>query len=200
MKKLSTFLEDIESLATSPVPSIPPEVLKPEEDELMAIGHELSTTPDNSIVGLLKNALCEEFNAWYQYIICHEFLHGNERTNIEEFYLEAAKDEFEDHACWLMKRIAELGGNLEDMYRGMHVIDEKAKHKYIIPSNDVKESLLKNIQAEEGAIETYKQIEQISRDTDPTTNSKIKEILADEEEHLQKLKDFRDDILKNAEI
>ena len=52
-----------------------------------------------------------------------------------------------------------------------------------------------NIEAERGAIETYKKIEAYTRGIDVVTNKKIKLILQDEEEHLTELKDFLADII-----
>lgn len=190
----SIHMPNIDKLIPLTLMSDEPKDKEDDEDE----HHHVEQSHHEEIVRELKKALAEEFLAWYQYIICHEFLYGNERTNIEEFYKESAKDEFEDHACWLMKRINELGGDLAQFYAGPQVLSEIATHDYIVPVNDVAGSIQKNILAERGAIETYKNIEKLTRDNDPVTNSKIKEILADEEEHLQKLKDFQDDITKNT--
>lgn len=202
------------------------------------------------IIGKLKNALKEEFNAWYGYIIVKEWLTGLSRVDIEKMYDETAKDELEDHAFWLMKRINELGGTIEDI-SASPASWLTANHTYISPvwswktNNtccqtgsccgdcgdscgdicddlpsitlgepyeccgdgcqcgpqckpdiiEVKQSLLTNIKNEEGAIETYKDLIRTAQsDSDFVTERKCKEILADEEEHLQMLKDFLADI------
>ena len=54
--------------------------------------------------------------------------------------------------------------------------------------------LEQNIQSEKGAIETYTALEVVTRDNDVVTNRKVKEILADEQEHLQNLIDLHKDI------
>ena len=59
----------------------------------------------SEIIDKMKNALKEEFNAWYDYIIVKEWLEGTDRKDIEKFYEDTAKDELEDHGYWLMKRI-----------------------------------------------------------------------------------------------
>lgn len=153
---------------------------------------------DQPIIDAMKNALKEEFNAWYGYIIVKEWLTGIDRKEIEEFYEETAKDELEDHAYWLMKRINQLGGTIEDISQSPAVL-ETAAHKYIAPvwknnNIDIKSSLEINIKNEEGAIETYEELVKMTEDVDPASNSKLKEILADEQEHLQELKDFLQDI------
>ena len=45
-----------------------------------------------------------------------------------------------------------------------------------------------------GAIETYTALEAVTRGNDVVTNRKVKEILADEQEHLQNLIDLYKDI------
>lgn len=148
------------------------------------------------LIELLKGAFAEEMMAWYQYIIVEPFLKGNERTEIAELYKEAAKDELEDHGAWLLERINMLGGTPEGILRPEQW-NMIAKHKYIMPDQgwDVKTSLQQNIQAEQGAIETYRMLEKYTREIDPVSNTKIKEILADEEEHLQKLQELLADII-----
>ena len=152
----------------------------------------------SKIIDAMKNALKEELNAWYGYVIVKEWLKGTDRKDIEKFYEDTAKDELEDHGYWLMKRINQLGGTIEDITMSPNSWDS-AKHKYIAPTwtkdnIDIKKSLEDNIKNEEGAIETYEELVKMTEDVDPTSNSKLKEILADEQEHLQELKDFLQDI------
>ena len=78
-------------------------------------------------------------------------------------------------------------------------IFKKMGQKYIEPvwkdgGIPVQESLEINIENEKGAIQTYEKIVTMTEDIDPVTNSKAKEIIADEMEHLQELKDFLNDI------
>ena len=165
------------------------------------------------IIEKLKNALKEEFNAWYGYIIVKEFLVGNCRPEVAKLYEETAKDELEDHAYWLMQRIAELDGTIEDITASPaswltadHTyVSPKWSAKYskqdILPGDegvviDVLDSLLENVKNEMGAIETYRDlIETAALSKDYTTEKKCKEILADEEEHLQLLQDMLDDLV-----
>ena len=104
---------------------------------------------ESSIVNEMKNALKEELNAWYGYMIVKEWLTGANRKDIEKFYEDTAKDELEDHAYWLMKRINQLGGTIEDISLSPDSC-KSAKHKYIAPSwskdnIDIKKSLEDNI-------------------------------------------------------
>lgn len=151
----------------------------------------------NQLIQKLKSAYAEEINAWYQYTVAAPFLVGNERTEIAETFNKAAKDELDDHAAWLIERINKLGGNFQGI-DDLSLLNTVATHKYIKPaqSNAVAEALRKNIDAEKGAIETYVDLEEFTRDKDVVTNTKIKEILADEEEHLQWLEEYLEDIKK----
>ena len=161
----------------------------------------LSDIDARSVVSALQTALAEEFNAWYAYVITAKFLKGNNHLEVEEAYMEFAEDELEDHAYKLMERINQLGGAplgvlSPDMW------NKKADHKYIMPNSqfDVIKSIDENIKAEEGAIETYMKIEKLTRGKDVTTNDMIKHILADEQEHLQELKELRDSCLNNRSV
>jgi len=153
---------------------------------------------NDSIINSMKNALKEELLAWYGYIMIRDWLVGENRENIAKFYEETAKDELEDHAYWLMQRISQLGGHIDDITSSPSAIID-ATHKYIAPmwkgdKIDIVQSLETNIRNEEGAIETYKELIAMTEQVDPSSNSKLKEILADEETHLQELKDYLDDI------
>lgn len=152
----------------------------------------------------LTNAYLEEIGAFYAYFTVIPYLSGQDRTAISEFYEDAAKDELEDHAKWILKRISELGGvpaaamNISSL--------TAAQHKYIVPvvnlktnQIDIYKSLIDNIAAERNAIETYRELEAFTRNVDIVTNDKIKHILADEIEHLQELEDFVSDQASNAD-
>ena len=65
---------------------------------------------------------------------------------------------------------------------------------------DVIKSIDQNIKAEQDAIETYNKLEKITRDKDVVSNQKIKEILADEQEHLQALIECRDNCQYRRQI
>lgn len=150
---------------------------------------------NKDLVTLLQSALAEEYLQWYQYTVVIPFAVGQDRVNIVETFKEHAKDELEDHAAWLIERINQLDGVPT-------LVDEPSKwnlcavHKYIKPTPpyDVCTLLEQNIQSEKGAIETYTALEVVTRDNDVVTNRKVKEILADEQEHLQNLIDLYKDI------
>lgn len=163
------------------------------------------------LIGMLTNAFKEEINAFYAYFIVKEYLVGINRKCVEEFFEEAAKDELYDHAAYILKRIAQLGGYPVDANHIANVA--AAKHPYIAPiytqknlnpqddmsdkieyAVDVKTAINQNIEAEKGAIETYRQICDYTQNIDIVTHREIKRILEDEVEHLQELLDLKADI------
>lgn len=152
----------------------------------------------NELIEKLQNAFREEVNAWYGYVIMSKFLEGQCRCEIEKFFAETAKDEFEDHAMWILDRINQLNGVPSKCLTPETLSD--VRHQYIMPEPmlsgplNTLEAIRINIDNERGAIETYEELEKFTREVDPVTNKKIKEIWSDEEEHLAELEDFFADI------
>lgn len=165
------------------------------------------------LIGMLTNAYKEEINAFYYYFVTKEYLVGVNRKCVEEFFEEAAKDELYDHAAYLLKRIAQLGGMPVDALSPANVAT--AKHPYISPiyfakptnadnnddmadkteyGLDVMTAINQNIEAEKGAIETYRAICDFTQSIDIVTHREVKRILEDEIEHLQELYDFKADL------
>ena len=144
---------------------------------------------------MLENALAEELIAFYQYTMAWPFVKGKERNKLESVLKDNAKDELEDHAYWLLERIDQLNKQPETI-KNIDELNKFAKHKYIIPVvTDVKSIIEDNIKAEQGAIETYLELEEFTRDKDIVTHTKIEEILSDEREHLHELEKVLRDIV-----
>jgi bacterioferritin len=57
-------------------------------------------------------------------------------------------------------------------------------------SNDLKTMVRVNLVAERIAVETYRQMIALIGDKDPTTRRMLEDVLADEEEHADELKDW----------
>lgn len=156
---------------------------------------DLQVAPETvaKLMPMLKSAYAEEINAWYQYYIIAPFLVGKERTSVVADYAENGNEELK-HASMLLERINQLGGDFTDI-EALDKLDALAKAKYIKPtSTDVAVSLQQVVDAEKGAIETYTALEEASRDIDVVTNKLVKQILEDEQTHLQEALDFLADI------
>lgn len=162
-----------------------------------SVGDELKDRIDvNAVLSLLYRALSEECQAWYQYWIVAPFLVGEERANIESTYEEFQKDELYDHAVKVRNRINELGGNPGPVASpeqwSLHAV---AKYQSPLSPYGVYVSLLQNIKAEKEAIKTYTEICDFTKGKDYITYTMAKEILADEQDHLQTLEDYQADLL-----
>jgi ferritin-like protein len=145
---------------------------------------------------LLLSALSEEFNAWYFYLITKEFIIGQHFKQIKELFEETAKDELEDHAYWLIERLNQIGYSIEQIAHPSSWAN-LAEHPYIKPifkedgSIEPKNVLEQAIQSELDAIATYTNLVEFTNAIkDSTSNLKLREILADEEEHLSDLRDI----------
>ncbi|MBO5003847.1 MAG: hypothetical protein J6D03_00970 [Clostridia bacterium] len=147
---------------------------------------------NTTIPHALEIALAEEFLAWYEYTIVIPFLFGKQHHSVAETFKEHAEDEFEDHAVWLMKRLNELDYVPQNILHPMN-LNDVADHKYIPLENEPLETsklIKKMIKSEEGAIDTYTKIQELTKDVDPVTNDKIIEILGDEIEHKATLEKY----------
>ena len=109
----------------------------------------------------------------------------------QSIFKENAKEELEDHAFWILGRLRELGADCSSI-DNPSLIDNLAKHKYIIPSetNNILTCIDQVAQAERGAIETYTELIEFTNGKDDITCKKMKEILKDEEKHLKEMQEF----------
>lgn len=158
------------------------------EDEQQAAK---ATEETLSILDMLYKRYAEEVLQWYHYWTVAPFLCGKERPSIEKSFLEFADDELNDHAAKLLKRIDELGGDIE-MLKDINNLTTLSECKYMNPMKpyNTTQLVLINIEHEKCAIEGYKQLCALSRDVDPVTYDIAVEILKDEEEHLNELNNF----------
>lgn len=162
-----------------------------------SVGNEIEDRIDvSAVLQYLYRALSEECQAWYQYWIVAPFLVGEERANIEDTYEEFQKDELYDHAVKVRNRINELGGTPSEVSSpAQWSLKAVAKYQKPLAPYGVYVSLLQNIKAEKEAIQTYTELCDFTSGKDYITYTMSKEILADEQEHLQTLEDYKADIL-----
>lgn len=148
----------------------------------------------NEVIKVLSKRFAEECQAGYMYWIAKDFLVGRKRAEVEETFEEHAKDEIEDHGNKLLKRISELGGSCY-LFRNPNLWESLSTCKYYEPNDiSVKAVLKQNIEAEKCAIKGYLELIDMVHQKDYTTEQMAKEILADEETHLQDLQDYLADI------
>jgi nucleoside-diphosphate kinase len=148
-------------------------------------------TPEiyDEYTGLLNQALCEEMQAWCQYYTVIPFLAGNEETKeLQKLFAEIAHDELEDHAQWIMKRMSEIDFIPTAVFNSCWYNLIPCKHRSDIYTGCTVENIINNITLETGAIDTYVHLVDFTKKYDPESYEKMKDILKDEEEHLDKLR------------
>lgn len=155
----------------------------------------LDRIDSNKIIETLKNLYAEEITAWYQYYIVTKFMTGHERPSIAKEFETIAKDELNDHANKLLKRISELGGDITTI-SDINNLKTISKCEYKIPVQPYStiKLLEDNIESEICAIKHYRELADMTMGEDYTTYCMAMDILADEEEHLRELQDFYVDI------
>lgn len=149
----------------------------------------------DTLISMLETLFAEEILAWYQYYIPINFMNGMERNSIMEEFKKHADDELNDHANKLLKRISELGGDAKKLMS--FDLKNISNCEYLPPQPPYStiQLLNANIIAEKCAIKHYIALCDYVKDKDYTTYEMAKDILADEEEHLNDLKDFYYDII-----
>ena len=152
----------------------------------------------NAVLGILYKRYAEEVLQWYHYYVVSGFMMGRERPSVEKSFSAMADDELNDHASKLLKRISELGGDIETV-KDINALSALSECTYAIPTKpyDTRQLVTMNIEHERCAINGYEELCDLTRGKDDTTYEMAAAILADEEEHLQELRDYLADIEAN---
>lgn len=139
----------------------------------------------DDIVKLLNSALATELVCVLRYRRHHFMADGLESPAIAEEFLVHANAEL-GHADRLAQRIVQLGG--EPDFNPVGLLDRS--HAGYDEVDDLKAMIRSNLVAERVAVETYRQMIRLVADKDSTTRRLLEDILADEEEHADELKDW----------
>jgi bacterioferritin len=141
----------------------------------------------DDIVRLLNDALATELVCVMRYRRHHFTAVGLESPKIAEEFLVHANQELA-HADRIARRIVQLGG--EPDFRPNSLLDRS--HAGYDESRDLKSMIRSNLVAERVAVESYRQMTQLLSEKDPTTRRLIEDLLADEEQHADELRDWLD--------
>ena len=154
-------------------------------------GREIIGMDVDELLGLLRNAYCDEWLAYYQYWLGAKVVKGPMKDAvIAELTLHATEEL--GHAELISSRIIQLGG--------IPVLspDEWAKLTncgYDAPEDHYVEVILdQNIKGEQCAIKVYSELLDITRIGDPVTYNIILQILSDEVEHEEDLSSLKEDL------
>jgi bacterioferritin len=163
------------------------------ERALEAARHDLdhgARTPHNEpfradLVKLLNDSLATELLCVLRYKRHHFTAEGLASPKIAEEFLVHANEEA-SHADRLAKRIVQLGGEPDF---SPDTLTERS-HAAYDESKDLKDMIKANLIAERVAIEAYSQLIQLVGDKDSTTRRLLEDILSDEQEHAEELRDW----------
>lgn len=159
-------------------------------------GIEIIRVDKNELIGMLNEALCEEWLAFYQYWIGARIMEGPMRTEIETELLVHADQEL-NHAVMIVDRITQLGGTpvLSPAEWMKH-----SKCNYEVPNDPyVGKILEQNLNGERCAIERYSQIADFTYGKDHSTYQMVTTILNEELEHEQDIEDWISDLMRMKE-
>ena len=141
-----------------------------------------------AIIKLLNDSLATELVCVLRYKRHHFMASGLASPKISEEFLVHANEE-SVHADRIARRIVQLGG--EPDFSPNSLLDRS--HADYDASNDLKTMVRVNLIAERVAIESYHQMITLIGDKDTTTRRMLEDILAQEEEHADELKDWLTD-------
>jgi bacterioferritin len=137
------------------------------------------------IIKLLNHSLATELVCVLRYRRHHFTAQGLASAKISDEFLVHANEEL-SHADRLAQRIVQLGG-LPDFSPDSLSIRSHADYD---DSIDLKDMIRTNLIAERVAIETYSQMIGLIGDKDATSRRLLEDILSDEQEHADELKDW----------
>jgi len=139
----------------------------------------------DDIVKLLNDALATELVCVLRYKRHYFTASGEASPAIADEFLVHANEE-SAHADKIAERIVQLGGEPDFNPQSL----QGRSHASYDASLDLQAMVRANLVAERIAIETYRQMIVLIGDKDPTTRRMLEEILSDEEEHADELKDW----------
>ncbi|MEA3397239.1 MAG: ferritin-like domain-containing protein [Chloroflexota bacterium] len=145
----------------------------------------------DNLVEMLNKALADEWLAYYQYWVGAKVAKGPMRGAVTAELVQHATEEL-GHAELLANRILQLGGAPLLKPAAWY---EMTNCGYESPEDPYVEVLLEqNIAGEQCAIEAYRQLVALTKDTDPVTYELALQIMTDEIEHEEDLQALAEDI------
>jgi bacterioferritin len=139
----------------------------------------------NDIIALLNDSLATEWVCVLRYRRHHFTAQGLASPKIAEEFLVHAGEEL-GHADRLAQRIVQLGGEPDFSPDSLTT----RSHAAYDASLSLKDMIRANLVAERVAIEAYSQLIALIGDKDTTTRRLLEDILADEQQHAEELRDW----------
>jgi len=140
-----------------------------------------------TVVKILNDALATEIVCVLRYKLHYFVAKGIHAGPVADEFLEHANEE-QAHADRLSQRIVQLGGTPDLSPGGLL----SRSHTEYVQTENLGQMIKENLVAERIAIDTYREIAAYFAPFDPTSRTMIEEILAQEEEHADDLRDLLD--------
>ncbi len=164
-----------------------------DENAIEAARHHLddgALTPhigtfQQDLIKLLNDSLATELLCVLRYKRHHFTAEGLASPKIADEFLVHANEEAA-HADRIAKRIVQLGGEPDFSPDTL----SQRSHAAYDDSKDLKAMIRANLVAERVAIEAYSQLIALVGNHDSTTRRLLEDILSDEQEHAEELKDW----------
>lgn len=137
------------------------------------------------VIRLLNDALATELLCVLRYKRHHFTADGLASPKIAEEFMVHANEE-SAHADRLAKRIVQLGGEPDFSPDSL----SRRSHAAYDDSKDLTAMIRANLVAERVAVESYSQMITMIGDKDSTTRRLLEDILSDEQQHADELKDW----------
>jgi bacterioferritin len=137
------------------------------------------------IIKLLNDSLATELVCVLRYKRHHFTAHGMSAPAIADEFMVHANEEAA-HADRIAERIVQLGGSPD--FSPTTLLGRS--HADYDESGGLKDMVRANLIAERVAVESYRQMIALIGDHDPTTRRLLEDILADEEEHADEMRDL----------
>jgi bacterioferritin len=188
---MSTVADPLTRTSSSAAAAAAPLVL--DETAIDAARHGLeegAVTPHygpwrKDIIQLLNGALATELVCVLRYRRHHFTAEGLASPSIASEFMVHATEELA-HADRLAKRIVQLGGEPDFAPDSL----SSRSHADYDDTKDLKAMIRSNLRAERVAIETYSQMIVLVGEKDPTTRRLLEDILSDEQQHAEELRDW----------
>ena len=136
-----------------------------------------------AVIAMLNEALATELVCVLRYKRHYYMASGIHSESVKTEFLEHANEEM-GHADRIAQRIVELRGapdfSPDSLSRRSHA-------EYVEADESLKAMIRENLVAERVAIDSYREMVNYVKDTDPTTHKLLREILETEEEHAEDL-------------
>lgn len=182
-----------QSINVKRLPGADRERLTLDESAIEAARHSLdhgAVTPNfgpwrEDIIKLLNESLATELVCVLRYKRHHFTADGLASPKIADEFLVHANEE-SAHGDRIAQRIVQLGGEPDFSPDTL----TRRSHAAYDDSSDLKDMIRANLIAERVAIEAYSQMIALIGDKDSTTRRLLEDILSDEQEHADELKDW----------